>query len=139
MPSDGKGKRLEAYRSPSDQLLILYREKQRATATFVRAKLGLSLEAVSDDENPIWITDSELGEEEDEEILRFTEEQSRFRVLKKATCRRKRKIQKRFIERNRSILFRSWRHTWVKRARQLRRKIRLGLPPSQYDGVDRFL
>ncbi|KAI9778675.1 MAG: hypothetical protein M1816_003924 [Peltula sp. TS41687] len=123
-----------------DEMLKAYpesSEKSRQTATFVRARLGLSLEAVVDDGDLEWETDSEVGEEEEEEILRFAEQESGLEKPEKPE--KSEIVVNRAVGRNVLILFKQWAKYWKGLRRSATRKLATNAPRSAFSTSERLM
>ncbi|KAI9775692.1 MAG: hypothetical protein M1816_005829 [Peltula sp. TS41687] len=113
------------------------RERSRQTATFVRARLGLSLEAVVDDGDLGWETDSEVGEEEEEEILRFAEQESGLEKPEKPE--KSEIVVNTAVGRNVLVLFKQWAKYWKGLGRSATRKLATNAPRSAFSSSERLM
>ncbi|KAI9778307.1 MAG: hypothetical protein M1816_004146 [Peltula sp. TS41687] len=112
-------------------------ERSRQTATFVRARLGLSLEAFVDDGDLEWETDSEVGEEEEEEILRFAEQESGLEKPEKPE--KSEIVVNRAVGQNVLVLLRQWANYWKGLGRSATRKLAMNAPRSAFSTSERLM
>ncbi|KAI9792048.1 MAG: hypothetical protein M1816_003030 [Peltula sp. TS41687] len=112
--------------------------KAKKTATFVRGRLGLGLDVVSDDQDEEWATDSEIGSEE-KEMWRVAEKTSRLEKASKGPKNAAVGMPRYFTTRNLAVLFRHWSSDWRIAIKSFQKKFRSNSPQAAYDARDRLL
>lgn len=108
----------------------------------VRQRLGVALDAVDDDENPNWEEDSDIGDVELEELLRFAGEASgpkkaperpskdRDQDLKEAAIIGYHKVQYK--------VYKTWQLHWKTVIYKMHKKCRSGAPPKALSAEKKF-